>query len=98
MNVNLNRNKIMAEFISTFILIYTVLITKSTIYKILSMTFLIGFFNRYYGANFNPAISFINLTRGLISLSNFLIDVIIQLLGGLAAYSAFKRVNLINRL
>ena len=98
MNVNLNRNKIMAEFFSTFILIYTVLITKSTIYKILSMTFLIGFFNRYYGANFNPAISFINLTHGSISLSNFLIVVIVQLLGGLAAYSAFKHVNLINRL
>ncbi len=92
MNINLNKNKILAEFFSTFILIYTVLITKSIIYKILSIIFIIGFFNRYYGANFNPVISFINLIKGSISLSNFFIYVLVQLLGGLAAYLVFKQL------
>ena len=94
MNINLNINKLLAEFFSTFILIYTGLTTKSTIYKILSIIFIISFFNRHYGANFNPLVSFIHLIGGEIRFSQFLLYILGQGLGGLTAYFIFNRLNL----
>ena len=92
--MNINKNKLITEFFSTFLLIFTVLITKSTIYKIISIIFNISFFNRYYGANFNPLVSFINLTRGKISPRHFLLYVLVQGLGGITAYYILKKTKL----
>ena len=85
---------LLAEFLGTFLLITTVYASggnPAAIGGILAViVFLIG---EISGAHVNPAITFSLLIAKKIDLTEFLGYVGVQLLGGAAAYFAYKAVS-----
>jgi aquaporin Z len=78
-------NKLIVEFIGTFLFLSVILVTGQPLPIAISLATVIYFGAKTSGGHFNPAVSTMFLAKGDINLNTFLGYVVVQVLGGLAA-------------
>jgi glycerol uptake facilitator-like aquaporin len=76
---------VLTEFVGTFVFL-TVILTTGQAFPIgLALAVAIYFGGATSGGHFNPAVSTMMLAKGVISMEKWIVYVIAQILGGLAA-------------
>jgi glycerol uptake facilitator-like aquaporin len=83
--------KLIAEMLGTFTLIGVILSVGQTIPIAIALAAAIYHFGKPTGGHFNPAVSFVMLLKGKITLVEYVMYTIAQLVGG---YLALMWVNL----
>jgi aquaporin Z len=83
--------KLISEMLGTFTLIGVILAVGQTIPVAIALAAAIYHFGKPTGGHFNPAVSFVMFLEGKITLSEFAMYAVAQMLGG---YLALKWVGL----
>jgi aquaporin Z len=81
---------VLGEFIGTFVFLLVILVVGQPIPIVIGLLAAILAFGNLSGGHFNPAVSTMMLAKGDINIMTFLIYVIAQVLGGLAALLWWK--------
>lgn len=74
-----------AEFIGTFVFLLVILVVGQPIPIVIGLLAAILAFGNLSGGHFNPAVSTMMLAKGDISIAQYVLYVVAQVLGGLAA-------------
>jgi aquaporin Z len=84
-------NKYLVEFLGTMLLVYTILATGNwfAIGAALGVAVLLG--GSISGGAYNPAVAISLYAAGKLSKSDVLPYIIVEILGGLAAFFAYKK-------
>ena len=78
-------NKLLVEFIGTFLFLSVILASGQPLPVAISLAAVLYFGAKTSGGHFNPAVSTMFLAKGDINFNTFLGYVVVQVLGGLAA-------------
>lgn len=76
---------VLGEFIGTFVFLLVILVVGQPIPIVVGLLAAILAFGNLSGGHFNPAVSTMMLAKGDINIMTYLMYVIAQVLGGLAA-------------
>lgn len=82
-----------AEFIGTFILISSILITGNPLYIAAAFLAAITIIGGISGGHINPAVSLVMFVNGTITMNKLLNYIPAQILGALSAYYLYKNIN-----
>lgn len=80
----------LAEFIGTFILVLSILVTGNPLFIAAAFLAAITIASKVSGGHVSPIVSLVMLMNGTIKMSQFLVYVPAQLAGALTAYGAYK--------
>jgi aquaporin Z len=81
---------LLAEFIGAFILITTILISGDPLAIGLSLAVVVYMLGPLSGGHVNPAVSIAKTMQGAINYTTLMLYILMQILGGLAAYGLYK--------
>ena len=84
---------VLGEFIGTFIFLLVILVVGQPIPIVIGLLAAILAFGKLSGGHMNPAVSTMMLAKGDIDLMTYLLYVIAQILGGLAALTWWTLTN-----
>lgn len=76
---------VLGEFIGTFVFLLVILVVGQPIPIVVGLLAAILAFGNLSGGHFNPAVSTMMLAKGDISVAQYVLYVVAQVLGGLAA-------------
>lgn len=76
---------VIAEFIGTFVFLLVILVVGQPIPIVVGLLAAILAFGNLSGGHFNPAVSTMMLAKGDINVTQYVLYVLAQVLGGLAA-------------
>ncbi len=74
------------EFLGTFVFLTVILSTSNPIAIAVTLLAMIYFGGELSGGHFNPAVSIMFATKGQLSITDTIIYILAQVLGGLCAY------------
>ena len=86
----MNALPILGEFLGTFLLMMSVLVTANPIIIGLTLAFVLFLLAGISGGHVNPAVSLVILFKGAITVTEFLVYTIAQCAGAVAAYYAYN--------
>jgi len=86
----MNALPILGEFLGTFLLIMSMLVTANPIIIGLTLAFVLFLLAGISGGHVNPAVSLVILFKGAITVTEFLVYTIAQCAGAVAAYYAYN--------
>ena len=85
-------NKYLVEFLGTMFLVFVIFATGN--YLAIGLALAVGVFlgGPISGGAFNPAVAIALHTAGKITTSDLLPYIVVEILGGLAGFEAYKRI------
>jgi len=86
----MNNLSIVAEFLGTFLLILSILVTGNAFFIGASLAVIILLIGGVSGAHVNPAVSLAMWLKGGLSMNEYLLYVSAQMAGGASALYAYK--------
>jgi aquaporin Z len=86
----MNNLSIVAEFLGTFLLILSILVTGNAFFIGASLAVIILLIGGVSGAHVNPAVSLAMWLKGGLSMNEYLLYISAQMAGGASALYAYK--------
>jgi len=87
-------NKYLVEFLGTMFLIFVILATGNYLAIGAALAIAVFLGGKISGGAFNPAVAVTLYTAGKLSKADLLPYIIVETLGGLAAFEAYKKIVL----